>query len=116
LNILAQHDRGLILKLPMTTTRKRLLTAALGTAGLLCAPIIALSTAAAAPVAANTPNVSVASNCWSGVHGVTCVSPNHKTMRACDYARDQKRKQGYRPTICYYAANTINWRPYYFLY
>jgi hypothetical protein len=100
----------------MTTTRKRLLAAALGTASLVCAPIVWLgTTAAAAPVAAgNTADVRAASNCWQGVHGVTCVSRDHRSLRACDYARHQKRAAGYSTGSCYWTSDA--WGPYYFLY
>lgn len=102
----------------MTKTRKRLVAAALGTAGLLCAPLSSFATtAAAAPVAASsTADIRAADECWKGAQGVTCVSANHNNLRDCDRTRHAKRAAGYFTSACRFASNTIAWRPYYFLY
>ncbi len=97
------------------TKRRRLLAAALGTAGLLSASTISVATSAQAAVPTSPTIVRAADECWSGVGGVTCVS-EHRTHQACDYGRHQKRAEGYRPSDCVHNPGPSGYGPWYFLY
>ncbi|MBM7789751.1 hypothetical protein [Tenggerimyces flavus] len=101
------------------SSRIRLIAAAMGTVGLLCASTISLATGAqAAAPTGTTTAVRAAAECWSTPGGkwrVTCVSRDHGSGRDCDYARHQKRLAGIPSGACIHNTN-MAWGPWFFYY